>query len=199
MNKPVANHSNAGRLRIIGGTWRGRKIDFIATPGVRPTPDRIRETLFNWLQTTIAGARCLDLFSGSGALGFEALSRGATEVVMIDQSSAVIKQLTANANLLRASGAQIEQCNAESYLQRPPQPFDIVFLDPPFETESLEKYCAQLEIAGWLAPRASIYLERARGSRPPQLPDGWQFHREKQAGKVIYALATRDHQERPLG
>ena len=187
----MANNKKAGQLRIIGGSWRGRKIDFATKPGVRPTPDRIRETLFNWLQTSIAGARCLDLFSGSGALGFEALSRGASEVVMVEQSSAVTRQLLANATRLKTSDATIEQSNADNYLQRPAQPFDVVFLDPPFETDSLEHYCTQLETAGWLAPRASIYMERAKGSAPPQLPDGWQLHREKQTGKVSYALAIR--------
>lgn len=187
----VANNSKAGQLRIIGGSWRGRKIDFVTEPGVRPTPDRIRETLFNWLQTSIAGTRCLDLFSGSGALGFEALSRGASEVVMIEQSSAAIKQLRTNASLLKTDSAQVEQCNADNYLQRPAQPFDIIFLDPPFGTDTLEGYCTLLESSGWLAPHAQVYMERARGTPAPQLPAGWQLHREKQAGKVCYALAIR--------
>ncbi len=189
----VGKAHKAGQLRIIGGTWRGRKIDFATEPGVRPTPDRIRETLFNWLQTSIGGARCLDLFSGSGALGFEALSRGAAEAVMVDQSSAVTKQLLANASLLKAHHAQVVQSSADSYLQRPPQPFDIVFLDPPFESQSIEDYCAQLESGQWLAPRALIYMERAKGTPPPQLPEDWQLHREKQTGKVTYALAIRGH------
>ena len=189
----MANNSKAGQLRIIGGSWRGRKIDFATEPGVRPTPDRIRETLFNWLQTQISGARCLDLFSGSGALGFEALSRGASEVVMTDQSSAVTKQLRVNAELLKTDDAQIEQCNADNYLQRAAQPFDIVFLDPPFESDALACYCAQLESNGWLAPRAHIYMERAKGSPAPPLPASWQWHREKQTGNVCYALAIRKH------
>ena len=188
----MANNSKAGQLRIIGGSWRGRKIDFVTEPGVRPTPDRIRETLFNWLQTSIAGARCLDLFSGSGALGFEALSRGAGEVVMVEQSGAVTRQLRINADLLKTADVQIEQCNADNYLQRPATPFDIIFLDPPFETDTLETYCAQLESNGWLAPHAQIYMERAKGSPTPQLPAGWQLHREKQTGKVCYALAIRN-------
>jgi len=187
----MAAAHKAGQLRIIGGTWRGRKIDFATEPGVRPTPDRIRETLFNWLQASIGGARCLDLFSGSGALGFEALSRGAAEVVMVDQSSTVTKQLLANASLLKANNAQIIQSNADRYLQRPPQPFDIVFLDPPFESQALEQYCAQLASLQWLAPHALIYMEREKGTPTPPLPDGWQLHREKQTGKVTYALAIR--------
>jgi len=193
----VANHHNAGQLRIIGGSWRGRKIEFTQAPGVRPTPDRIRETLFNWLQTDVAGARCLDLCSGSGALGFEALSRGAREVVMVEQNSAVTKQLMTSASQFKTEGATIEQCSADHYLQRPPQPFDIVFIDPPFEADALENYCLQLESGGWLAARALIYMERAKGSAAPQLPKEWQLHREKQAGKVIYALATRNGQ--PIG
>jgi len=188
----VAKH-RAGQLRIIGGTWRGRKIDFATEPGVRPTPDRIRETLFSWLQREIYGARCLDLFSGSGALSFEALSRGADEVVMVDQSSPVVKQLIANAKLLKSNCAQIELCSADSYLQRPPQPFDIVFLDPPFQQHALKQYCEQLESGGWLAPRAMIYMEREKGNPPPALPTSWQLHREKWAGQVSYVLAIREH------
>ncbi|MBL1261427.1 MAG: 16S rRNA (guanine(966)-N(2))-methyltransferase RsmD [Thiotrichaceae bacterium] len=189
----MVNNSKAGQLRIIGGSWRGRKIDFVTELGVRPTPDRIRETLFNWLQTSIADARCLDLFSGSGALGFEALSRGASEVVMVEQSVAVTRQLRVNATLLKTDGAQIEQCNADNYLQRAAQPFDIIFLDPPFETGNLEHYCSQLESNGWLAPHAQIYMERAKGSPTPPLPADWRLHREKQSGKVCYALAARNH------
>ncbi len=188
----MAAAHKAGQLRIIGGTWRGRKIDFATEPGVRPTPDRIRETLFNWLQPNIAGARCLDLFSGSGALGFEALSRGAAEVVMVDQSSAVTKQLLTNANLLKTGGAQVVQTSADNYLQRTtPQSFDIVFLDPPFESQAIENYCAQLESGQWLTSHALIYMEREKGTPSPHLPDGWQLHREKKAGKVVYALAIR--------
>ncbi len=189
----MAHNSKTGQLRIIGGSWRGRKINFVTEPGVRPTPDRIRETLFNWLQTSVAGARCLDLFSGSGALGFEALSRGANEVVMVEQSSAVTQQLRANATLLKTDCVQVEQCSANHYLKRPSQPFDIIFLDPPFETDSLESYCLQLASNGWLASNAQIYMERAKGSPTPQLPADWQLHREKQSGKVCYALATRNN------
>lgn len=188
----MAGKNRAGQLRIIGGEWRGRKIDFATAPGVRPTADRIRETLFNWLQPHIAGARCLDLFCGSGALGFEALSRGATEVVMVDQSRSVTQQLLKIATLLDTDNATVEQCSADSYLQRPSQPFDIAFIDPPFELNAVQQYCEQLESNGWLVANAAIYIEYAKGSPPPQLPANWKLHREKVAGKVCYALAIRD-------
>lgn len=188
----MAGKQYAGQLRIVGGKWRGRKIEFAPEPGVRPTSDRIRETLFNWLQTRIVGARCLDLFSGSGALGFEALSRGAAEVVMIDHSRVVAQQLLRNATLLDADSVEIEQCRAARYLHRTSQPFDIVFLDPPFQMNVLETLCAQLETGGWLAPGSAIYIERAKESPAPQLPDNWRMHREKVAGEVCYGLAIRD-------
>ncbi|HET8705194.1 MAG TPA: 16S rRNA (guanine(966)-N(2))-methyltransferase RsmD, partial [Pseudomonadales bacterium] len=119
-------------LRIIGGQWRGRKLRFAAVEGVRPTGDRIRETLFNWLMFDIEDTRCLDLFAGSGALGFEAASRGAREVVLIDRHPKVVEQLNENAKLLNFGGFEIEKTDAEHFLGSKPPAFDIVFLDPPF-------------------------------------------------------------------
>lgn len=177
------------RLRIIGGEWRGRKLSFPPLEGVRPTPDRVRETLFNWLRDIIPGARCLDLFAGSGALGFEALSRGAAGAVMVDRHPQVVDQLRAHAEVLHADGAEVVQTDALQFLRRTPaRPFDVVFLDPPFDQPVLEPCIAQLSAPGWLAADAWIYVEAARATRLPALPDRWQHLRHKQAGQVGYHL-----------
>ena len=177
------------RLRIIGGEWRGRKLAFPPLEGLRPTPDRVRETLFNWLRDVIPGARCLDLFAGSGALGLEALSRGAATAVMVDQHRQVIEQLRAHAETLHAAGAEAVQADAFQFLRRPPaQPFDVVFLDPPFDQAVLGQCLALLAAPGWLAADAWIYVEAARGTALPPLPDPWQLLRHKQTGQVGYHL-----------
>ncbi len=179
------------QLRIIGGTWRSRKVSFPDVEGLRPSPDRVRETLFNWLAPIISGARCLDLFTGSGALGLEALSRGAGAVVFVDRDSRVISQLQENLKLLKAEGASVVSADALSYLQRPAQPFDIVFLDPPFRRELLAPCCEALEQGGWLSANAYIYLEAERALGTPALPAGWELLRSKSAGEVGYHLARR--------
>lgn len=181
------------RLRIIGGRWRGRKLAFPDGEGLRPTSDRIRETLFNWLQDDIADARCLDLFAGSGALGLEALSRGAANVLMCDSNPQVIRQLQANLDTLQAEGAELLQAPALDMLQAGPtgQPFDVVFLDPPFAQQLLGRCIHMLEAHGWLAPMAKIYLESASEQEFPELPENWQLLREKTAGQVSYRLALR--------
>lgn len=185
-----------GQLRIIGGHWRSRKLAFPAIEGLRPTPDRVRETLFNWLRDVVPGSRCLDLFAGSGALAFEALSRGAAEVVMVDQDVRIVDQLRKNIGLLHAQGALAVQADALTYLQGPPQPFDVVFIDPPYRLfDLLPTCCEQLENRGWLAPKAFIYLEAEAARGTPSLPDNWQIIRSKQAGQVGYHLAMRSGQE----
>jgi 16S rRNA (guanine966-N2)-methyltransferase len=178
-------------LRIIGGTWRGRRVRFVAAPGLRPTPDRVRETLFNWLQPVIAGSRCLDLYAGSGALGLEALSRGAQHVVFVDRERGVIDQLRATLSMLASAGGELRQAAAQRYLESTPEPFDIVFLDPPFADQSLQATCAALESRGWLAPAASIYIERPSREGPPPLPATWSLYRSGRAGEVGYHLARR--------
>ena len=190
---PPARH-NPNTLRIIGGQWRGRRLDFPSLPGLRPTADRVRETLFNWLQPVIQGARCLDLFAGSGALGLEALSRGAEQVVMVDQNHEVMAQLRRDLILLHCTQAQLVQQDALAYLHagKPPEtnPFDIVFVDPPFHQGLLAPCCRQLESGGWLKPGAFIYLE-AEHELSLTLPETWVLHRSKQAGQVGYHLAQR--------
>jgi 16S rRNA (guanine966-N2)-methyltransferase len=178
-------------LRIIGGTWRGRRVRFVPAPELRPTPDRVRETLFNWLQPVIAGSRCLDLYAGSGALGLEALSRGAARVLFVDHEPAVIEQLRSTLSMLKSAGAELRLAAAQRYLESTPEPFDIVFLDPPFADESVQATCAALESRGWLAPAASIYIERPAREGPPPIPPAWSLHRSGRAGEVGYHLARR--------
>ena len=138
-NSSTANRAKANQLRIIGGQWRSRRIPIADVVGLRPTPDRVRETLFNWLQQSILGARCLDLFAGSGALGFEALSREAAQVVLVEQDSRAFTQLQLNATTLGATQAQLIHADAFSYLQRETEAFDVIFLDPPFHCALPEK------------------------------------------------------------
>lgn len=175
------------QLRIIGGTWRSRRVGFPDVEGLRPSPDRVRETLFNWLAPIITGSRCLDLYAGSGALGLEALSRGAAEAVFVDTDRRVVQQLEQNLKLLGASGARVVQSEALSYLQRPPQPFDVVFLDPPFRNNLLPA-CLERLAAGWLAPAARVYVESEAELGEPAVPPGWELLRSKQAGQVRYSL-----------
>jgi 16S rRNA (guanine966-N2)-methyltransferase len=184
---------DGGRLRIIGGVWRSRRIEFAASTGVRPTADRIRVTLFNWLQGVIPGARCLDLYAGSGALGFEALSRGARHVVFVDQDLRVIQQLQANAALLGTQEAEIVWSEALGYLAAcRAGPFDVVFLDPPFRDDVTAEICQRLEQHGLLSSPAWVYLETECRRPPPALPAQWQMLHDKAAGQVAYRLARRD-------
>jgi 16S rRNA (guanine966-N2)-methyltransferase len=187
---PHATGRNA--VRIVGGEWRGRLLRFPAVPGIRPTPDRVRETLFNWLQQRVAGSRCLDLFAGSGALGLEALSRGAAEVVFVDLEPAVTHYLVGQLKDFRCERGQVVRSDAARYLDGPVQAFDLVFLDPPFDAKVLPDICARLERGGWLAPGGYAYLEAPAGAGPPELPPGWTLLRSKRAGEVGYHLARRD-------
>ncbi len=185
-------HNKPGHLRIIGGAWRSRRIAFAAEAGVRPTPDRVRETLFNWLREAVPGARCLDLFAGSGALGFEALSRSAKMTVFVDEDIRVVQQLQANITLLETDAAQAIWSDAFRYLASSDKgPFDIVFLDPPFRDRILGACAGRLEQLRLLAPTAWIYMEADRDDPPPELPDNWRVIREQAAGQVTYRLCRR--------
>jgi 16S rRNA (guanine966-N2)-methyltransferase len=186
-----ARGDKARVIRIIGGTWRGRRFRFADVPDIRPTPDRVRETLFNWLGARVVGARCLDLFAGSGALGFEALSRGATSAVFVEQSAVAARALTELSATLDAQGARVEREDALRFLRRAPTPFDIVFLDPPFAAGLLSNAGELLENHGWLAPEALIYVESAAREPLPPLPASWQLLKAKQAGEVGYHLFAR--------
>jgi 16S rRNA (guanine966-N2)-methyltransferase len=181
--------SRSGRLRIVAGKWRSRLLPVADVVGLRPTSERIRETLFNWLSPRIDGARCLDLFAGTGALGFEALSRGAGSVVFVEQSRIACDHLQSGIRLLQAEDASIMQTDALQYLARSDLPsFDIVFLDPPFADNATGELCRLLKQSGCLARDARIYIEQAAASEATVLPDGWGSSHEKTTGNVRYSL-----------
>jgi 16S rRNA (guanine966-N2)-methyltransferase len=174
------------QLRIIAGRWRGRRWRFPPS-ALRPTPDRVRETLFNWLQAHTEGARCLDLFAGSGALGLEALSRGAATVTFVEQQRSLAQALQQLLADWQAVGAQVVCTPAQQFLAAAARGFDLVFLDPPFASGELAAVTAQLE-RGWLAPGARVYLEHARAAPLPELPASWRELRAGTAGEVGYHL-----------
>ncbi|AOM42101.1 16S rRNA (guanine(966)-N(2))-methyltransferase [Xenorhabdus hominickii] len=186
--------ASLGQIRIIGGKWRGRKLPVLDSDGLRPTTDRVRETLFNWLMPTIQGARCLDCFSGSGALGLESLSRYADYATFIEYDHNVAKQLSANLALLKAENANVVQGNALQYLNGAGTPFDVIFLDPPFRKGMLTETINLLESNGWLAEESWIYVEAESESAATEVPPNWQLHREKVAGQVAYRLYIRHQQ-----
>jgi len=176
-------------VRIIAGQWRGRKLSFPDAPGLRPTSDRTRETLFNWLQPVLPGARCLDLYAGSGVLGFEAASRGAAQVVMVDNVQNVVRALRENAKRLSASTVQIYQQEAENYLAAGCGLFDVVFLDPPFGSSELLMHSINgLSVPGCLADGAWIYIETPSTACEPVVPENWALEKQKEAGQVAYRL-----------
>ena len=176
-------------IRIIAGQWRRHCINIPADHRIRPTPDRVRETLFNWLAPNIQGARCLDLFSGSGALGIEAASRGAAEVVLIEHESVLAVKLIDELKKLKAENISVRCTDVFSFLQiRPWLSFDVVFIDPPFGKGLEERACVELHRQGWLAPGALIYVETEKRTSLTW-PTGWEVLREKRAGHVRYHLA----------
>ena len=175
-----------GTVRIIAGRLRGSKLAVADRPGLRPSSDRVRETLFNWLQASTPGARVLDLFAGTGALGFEAASRGAARVVMVERDPALADALRANAARLKVDAARVEVADALAWLQRSPgEAFDLVFVDPPFEAGLWEPALARL--VPWLAPGAWIYVESPAKTQP-SVPEGWRLHREGGTRDVRFAL-----------
>ncbi len=189
--KAAGRQSRPGRLRIVAGNWRSRLLDIADVPGLRPTSERIRETLFNWLAPNIAGARCLDLYAGTGALGFEALSRGAGSAVFVENSKQAAASLRHNIDVLGATTATVIEGDALQFLSRTTTgPFDIVFLDPPFASNALDELCRLLARSGLLAADALVYLEDDRKRPEVALPDGWHVLKCKQAGNVRYMLAA---------
>ena len=191
--KPVHNqHNGVGNLRIIGGEWRSRKLSFPDLPGLRPTPDRVRETLFNWLAPYVAGAKIIDLFAGSGAVFLEALSRGAASGLALDSSNVAISSLREHLGTLRCTVGQAQTADALRYQEsQPATPFDLAFLDPPFNQNLLPAACALLEERGWLADNAWIYTESETAPSTLGLPGTWRLHREQKSGQVYYALWQR--------
>lgn len=181
--------SKPGRLRIIAGQLKGSRLDVPDRPGLRPTPDRIRETLFNWLMPWIEGARCLDLFAGTGALGIEAASRLAAEVVMVERDPQLVTAIKNNLLRLRTE-ATVICADAESWLLSPARSFDIVFVDPPFSAGLWQKTAEMLETGGWLMAKSFVYMESPR-SVQFNVPETWQLYRETSAGLVRSALYRR--------
>lgn len=183
--------SKSGQLRIIAGKWRGRKIKFIDREDLRPTPDRVRETLFNWLRSDLSGAICLDLFAGSGALGFEAASRGAQLVTMVDNSNQACKMIQENIRLLKSESVETETLDALHYLEKNQTQYDVVFLDPPYKLDILPQLFLLLEQKKCLAEHAKIYIEHDVKTNLPKMPDNWHLLKDKKAGQVSYVLIGR--------
>ncbi len=205
-NKKAARQpasAQAGFVRIISGQWRGRKLPVQQVEGLRPTTDRIKETLFNWLAADVYQANCLDVFAGSGSLGFEALSRQAAQVTFIELDTSAARQITQNIQTLKAQNAKVMNTNALSYLSQAvnqqalnadetPKPFDLVFIDPPFRKDLIAEVVQQLEHNQWLAEDALIYIETEKELQLPAMPLNWQLMKEKQAGQVCFRLYQRN-------
>lgn len=190
MKKPQS--TGTGQIRIIGGQWRGRKLPVPDSPGLRPTTDRVRETLFNWLAPSMVDATVLDCFAGSGALGLEALSRYASRATLLEMDRKVSQQLQKNLVTLKAANAKVVNTNTLNFLAQPGEPHTIVFVDPPFRKGLLDETLALLESNGWLADEALIYVESEVENGMPALPASWSLHREKVAGQVAYRLFSRE-------
>lgn len=181
-----------GYIRIIGGKWRGRRLRVLQHHPLRPTPDRIRETVFNWLSPVISGAYCLDAFAGSGAFGLEALSRGAKHTVLVDSSEALVQLLKEESQLFKADNVEIYRAKVPDQLRKPAQAFDLVFLDPPYESDLLLPTCFFLEKEGYLAKDAYLYLEAGAVIKDNDLPSHWQILKKAKAGQVFYHLVQRN-------
>ena len=180
--------AKTGRIRIIGGQWRSRILRFSDSKDLRPTPDRVRETLFNWLRDKIADSVCLDLFAGSGALGFEAASHQAREVVMIEKATRVVRDLHENANALEADNISIINNDYLRFLENCDQKFDIVFVDPPYRFENIDLISRTIDQSSLLNSDARIYTESSKPLLPSTLPSSWRIIREKRCGQVHATL-----------
>jgi 16S rRNA (guanine966-N2)-methyltransferase len=185
--KQSAKPNNKGSIRIIAGLHRGRKLPVLVAEGLRPTTDRVKETVFNWLMPFIQDSICLDCFAGSGGLGFEALSRGASHVNFIELNKFAVQQLKENQQLLKANNISVIQSDALSFIQNNTQKFDVVFLDPPFRQNFIEQTAILLNEKS-LADNALIYIEMESEQNNQKLPLNWKLLKEKIAGQVIYRL-----------
>lgn len=184
-------NAGSGRVRIVAGRLRGSRIDVPDRPGLRPTPDRVRETVFNWLMPYVDAARVLDLFAGTGALGIEALSRGAASVDFVEQDRGLAEALRSTLGRLRLTDvAQVHAARAETFLAHAGPPYAIVFLDPPFAGNLWAATAQRLEAGGFLVDGAMVYVESPVRA-PPDVPACWQLHRELKAGEVRAALYRR--------
>ena len=173
---------SGGFVRIISGSWRGRKLPVHDLEGLRPTIDRVKETLFNWLAQDIPNSTCLDVFAGSGGLGFEAASRQAKLVTLLEMNQKAAKQLEMNAKEVKADNIKVINTDALTYLRQPGTPFDLVFLDPPFRKGLLAETVQLLENNGWLAENAIIYVETEKELQLEDMPENWNFTETKQRG-----------------
>lgn len=185
-----SNTKSKGEVRIIAGIWRGRKLPVLNSQGLRPTTDRIKETLFNWLMPYIVDSRCLDCFAGSGSLGFEALSRQAAFVQFFELDKTAAKQLQQNLQLLECSNGNIQQGNSLQLLANgnSQAPYDLVFLDPPFQQGLLAPTIDALTHGNWLADNALIYIESEKQLGSLSIPPDWQLLKEKIGGEVCFRL-----------
>ncbi len=179
---------SGGFVRVISGLWRGRKLPVHDLEGLRPTTDRVKETLFNWLAQDVPNAKCLDLFAGSGGLSFEAASRQADLVTMVELNKGAHQQLTTNISVLKADNMQAVNTDAISFLKQTSQPYDVVFIDPPFRKGLLSETVQLLNDNGWLAEDAMVYIEVEKELTIEDIPDNWHLHREKTTGQVHYRL-----------
>ncbi|MFT6406671.1 MAG: 16S rRNA (guanine966-N2)-methyltransferase [Arenicella sp.] len=186
----MKQRAKTNSIRIIAGQWRGRRLPVLDIDGLRPSTDRVRETLFNWLMHDIAGTRCLDLFAGSGALGLECLSRGAANSVFVESNKRIASQLQQNLHTLDSlERGEVVVQSATNFLRRPAtRQFDLVFLDPPFESELLIQSMPLLVENGWLADGALVYVEQASKKDPEVPPSGWQVNKEGKAGYCRYMI-----------
>jgi 16S rRNA (guanine966-N2)-methyltransferase len=185
--KQTITNSTKGSIRIIAGKHRGRKLPVLMAEGLRPTTDRVKETVFNWLMPYVQEANCLDCFAGSGSLGFEAMSRGAQKVTLLELNKTAVNQLKANKQLLNAESINIDQVDTLEYLKTNIEAYDLIFLDPPFRKQLVEQ-CAMLLNSGWLTENAVIYVEMEANDNCQQLPNNWTLLKEKIAGQVSYQL-----------
>jgi len=183
---------SGGFVRIISGSWRGRKLPVHDLEGLRPTIDRVKETLFNWLAQDIPNSTCLDVFAGSGGLGFEAASRQAKLVTLLEMNQKAAKQLEMNAKEVKADNIKVINTDALTYLRQPGTPFDLVFLDPPFRKGLLAETVQLLENNGWLAENAIIYVETEKELQLEDMPENWELYRDKTTGQSSYRLFERN-------
>lgn len=184
----------SGQLRVIAGEWRGRKLPVADLPGLRPTSDRVRETVFNWLSMYVPGAHVLDCFSGSGALALEALSRGAESAILLEKASVAAQTLKSNLNTLKCGTGKVINTDSLNWLQqKAPQTFDLVFLDPPFRMGLLEETSTLLEENGYLNENSLIYVEVEKELSPIPVPENWQLLKNKTAGQTCFMLWSRSN------
>jgi len=189
----MSKHAKSNSIRLIAGQWRGRRLPVQDSTGLRPTTDRVRETLFNWLMHQVHGSQCLDLFAGTGALGLESLSRGAAYVQFVEANRSVAQMLNQNIELLQANRettkAEVANQDALLFLDKTPgRQYDLVFLDPPFESELLEPAINLLHQYQWLSNRASVYIEQGGKQPPSVVPKSWTLYRQGRAGQSVYFL-----------